>query len=268
VSLLYPRMTERPPNFRINPASPLAQGLVFFGGGLVPGGSRMYDGSVYGNHGTLTEMDPQTDWVWVPELRRWALDFDRSGYCITQRIVDYSSIVTVSSWCYYRTIATSYDGFWGSSANGQAFLAVRPGTHFYLYVNDGNWHNIATDDPQPANTWIHTVSRIQGQKLWIDGIEQNATSPYSASGSYYYALGIYHSDRRLDGCVTDAMLHIRALTDSEIAALADPGNVDLRIGGVPLILPPRRRIFPAAAAGVTGIPRHFMYYQRMSSNVA
>ena len=35
------------------------------------GEQRYVDSSGYGNHGTLTNMDAASDWVWIPELGRW-----------------------------------------------------------------------------------------------------------------------------------------------------------------------------------------------------
>lgn len=46
-----------------------------------PTGNRLLDLSGYGNHGTLTNMDPATDWV--PGPNGWALDFDGSDDYVT-----------------------------------------------------------------------------------------------------------------------------------------------------------------------------------------
>ena len=78
---LYPKMRERPMEFRINYDAPLADGLVFAGlGGHGCVGSMVYpDSSLYANHGTLTNMDAATDWVWCDELKRFGLYFNNSG---------------------------------------------------------------------------------------------------------------------------------------------------------------------------------------------
>jgi hypothetical protein len=51
----------------------LRNGLVFAGLGEHPGTTWYEDQSGLGNHGTLTNMDPATDWVWSEELGRWTL---------------------------------------------------------------------------------------------------------------------------------------------------------------------------------------------------
>jgi len=297
MSLLCPRMTERPPNFRLNPASPLAQGLVFFGGGLVPGGSRMYDGSVYGNHGTLINMDPQTDWAWVPELRRWGLDFHETS----QQIVNCGNGIprlapplplTISCWIYPYPEITSATGvvtlnqgavYYGAQislagyANGRYPIG-------YSYGDGSGANQFARRTAQTQayllyeKTWAHIAGRACGPtdiQVFHEGLSVPVT--YSGEGgniawnpSCDTTIGQTWAnvERYFDGKLADVCVWARALSASEIAALADPGNVDLRVGGVPLILPPRRRIFPAAVAEVAGIPRHFMHYQRMSSNVA
>ena len=60
----------------INYSHPLAKGLVGFWLPLpsLAGGMKLYDLTRYRNHGTLTNMDPRTDWVQTE--RGIALDFD------------------------------------------------------------------------------------------------------------------------------------------------------------------------------------------------
>jgi hypothetical protein len=55
-----------------------AQGLFLFGGGRFPKSNKYVDSSLYGNHGTLTNMDAATDWVWDSTLGRWVMAFDGS----------------------------------------------------------------------------------------------------------------------------------------------------------------------------------------------
>jgi len=264
MSLLYPRMTERPPNFRLNPASPLAQGLVFFGGGLVPGGSRMYDGSVYGNHGTLINMDPQTDWVWVPELRRWAMTFegiDEHVMAPNSTHYNFTSDFTCAAWAHPSSTVAN---------RRLVYRYTNRERGYYLTQNDtdsGQWtfaifadtiQTIDSDAP-PTGDWQHIVGvRHSGQmRIYVDGQQQTDTASCAGSitGTRPLYVGCdYLIKHEFVGDIAEPVLFSRSLTPSEIAALADPGNVDLRVGGVPLILPPRRRIFPD--------------YQRMSSNVA
>ena len=52
----------------------------------------------------------------------------------------------------------------------------------------------------------------------------------------------------MDGFMADILCFSSKLTQDDAKNLADPSNVDLRVGGVPLILPPRRRVWPVAVA--------------------
>src|SRR4030066_177656 len=69
-------MDRFPPQFAINWGHQQAQGLVFAFLGQHPGSNLCFDSSLYGNHGTLTSMDPPNDWVWGHH--GMALDFDGS----------------------------------------------------------------------------------------------------------------------------------------------------------------------------------------------
>jgi len=77
------------------------------------------------------------------------------------------------------------------------------------------------------------------------------THSYSAaptSGGAYINVGCNPAFGYLNSVIADALAWTRMLSEAEIAALADLSNVDLRVGGVPLILPPRRRFWPVAVA--------------------
>ena len=50
----YPKLSQRPEWFTLNPESPLHRGLVFAGLGRVHGAGNYFDSSPYRNHGTLT----------------------------------------------------------------------------------------------------------------------------------------------------------------------------------------------------------------------
>ena len=73
-------MNQRPTIFDLDYQSPLGRGLVYAGLGSGPGTLRATDSSIQRNHGTLTNMNPATDWVWAQELGRKGLDFDGDEY--------------------------------------------------------------------------------------------------------------------------------------------------------------------------------------------
>jgi len=65
-------ISDRPQQFTLanSRQCSLAKGLVFAGLGRAHGSTQYYDSSGRGNNGTLTAMDPATDWVWSSELGR------------------------------------------------------------------------------------------------------------------------------------------------------------------------------------------------------
>jgi hypothetical protein len=68
--------------------------------------------------------------------------------------------------------------------------------------------------------------------------------------------------------LTDVMYWTRALSDNEVKAVMDNTNVDYRIGGVPLILPPRRQMFPATTAEAVTLLFRRNLHQRAGSRGA
>ena len=96
-----------------------------------PGGTILRDLSGRGNHGTLTNMDPATDWVLSGG--RSALDFDGSNDYVSLPIngmsVASGRVFTVSAW-----VSTS------SSANDICFLCIGTltGDRITLFANTGS----------------------------------------------------------------------------------------------------------------------------------
>jgi len=242
-------MPIRPAFPRINILSPLAKGLVFAGLGGGAGSVGLVDASGYGNDGTLTGMDPATDWVWAPELGRWALDYDGSNDYVSianmDTIVDavqYQLLGTVSLW--FRTSDNS------QATQGAAELAagLTDGTPAWLIqINSGNlrtftsgdiyWHSHAIAN----NTWYHYALTCDGTtyRLYYNGVAQSPR----AKTAYTCHHGLVILGNGYNGyavCqIADPIAWSRVLSPSEIAALADPSNVMLRCGGSALIREPR-----------------------------
>ena len=148
-----------------------------------PGGTRLHD-LRGGNWGTLTNMDPATDWV--VNGGKGALDFDGSNdYVATASPFFGGSMGVLSSMsCWLKTTLTTIQSAWGvvetgvagaailyvnsqngsASASGSVTIQIRDnaGGIDLAYatstdVNDGNWHHLL-------------VSRNLGvTRLFIDG---------------------------------------------------------------------------------------------------
>ena len=120
-------------------------------------------------------------------------------------------------------------------------------------LNNGGWHHIAA-----TLGYIPSGQDVTKCAIYVDGVLQgisvsaqsNDWSNYVASNyTYPMTLGARPGSVFFSGSMADPMIFSGVLPPWKIAPIADPSNVDLRVGGVPLILPPRRRVFAAAVAG-------------------
>ncbi len=98
------------------------------------------------------------------------------------------------------------------------------------------------------NNWNHALAihSSSGAQIYLNS--DIVAQTRSSNGQHIMITGIHfgRDNNSFHGYLTDHALWARILSNNEILALADPSNVDLRVGGVPLILPPRRRIWPVA----------------------
>lgn len=146
-------------------------------------GTQLYDLSGYNNTGTLTGMDPATDWT------DEGLDFDGSGDYISG-LGNGSSIRAWSVWFNPRSTINSSSSF-------QTILQTRFGTNNsflvsfgsatillsneYITITDttGN-HRIGVTDGGSisAGDWHHLVisSNYTGYEIWLDGVKKSLTT--------------------------------------------------------------------------------------------
>lgn len=248
-------MAQRPRNFRLNPLSHLAQGLVFAGLGKHVGTEHYYDSSLHANHDTLTNMAPSSDWGWANELNRFALGFDGSNdYALATVLTDDASLAdpfTISCWAIADDtvggkgiISHQLGANWTTpnfiiQRNANAVRAYAPGKwtttstitvgepFHCTYTYEGNatrkCHFYLNGSYVGSATGILDMVASRGDKLWV------------GNGYNGYFLGD----------VSDVMVHRRELSLPEIAALADPSNVMLS----GLLEAPARRWWPVSSGG-------------------
>ena len=257
-------MRERPPTFRINRNSTLAKGLVFagLGGGA---GTLMYaDASGYGNHGTLTNMDPPTDWVWVPELGRWALDFDGTDDYValaqkTPIVGDWS----FSVWYSWNPSENNSYVLLGSSDNelqrNNIRLRKTSDTDYiiiYVYFNDYSsvyWSYFLGGSKFYGLHNLTLAKNGESHELFLDGVSEGAKTTDKTinwSGLYFN----FGATKRSSppsypflGYIIDPLIYNRILSPAEIQQLADPSNVLLS----GMIQNPRTKFWPAVLSAST-----------------
>ncbi len=238
----------------INYGHQLARGLVGFWLPLpsLSGGMKLYDLTLLRNHGTLTNMDPRTDWVQTD--RGIALDFDGVNDYV---LVDDSHIsttypVTVSVWANpiawqaYSIIFTSdVVGFSvGTHTGGNGEVVVRATTGL-----NSDWRtdigNILTD-----GEWAHIAAVLDStngvREVWIDGISRTDTGGTGWDILAGTILGARAGTQYpFAGRLADVIVYDRALASAEIRWLYEDS-----LSGRYEFLNRRRRWWPVAA-GVT-----------------
>jgi len=206
-------------------APELWDGLV----GLWPlaagGGVDAYDLSGYGNHGTLTNMDPATDWV--PSPYGWALDLKNTA-------VQYLTIPAPQ-------LTGSFTFLWLANLNPTAAnhgVAGRPGnwTTALFLENNGNQTFTANDGTGIRYDW-GLAADVSGWHLWSWRWDNVAKSvrfgrdlefhDVAAPGENFSWTLITALGQRMNSCfegpVALATLASRVWLDSEIGQLCvDP----------------------------------------------
>jgi hypothetical protein len=232
--------------------------LVFAGLGPHPGGFNYHDCSPYGNHGTLTNMDPPTDWVWVPELGRWAVDLDRAStqYINAQPVFNGATDATLAIWVRSPAFSgANYDTAIcckaGYSTAGMSIWTLTTGNVWLVRVEGGS----TTIGNQVEGSWVHLAATYTSAttvtQCYYNGAATNsATASRAISTTVNLRCGTpsYGTTNVWTGRLTDPLAFTRALSSSEIAQIADPSNVMLS----GLILPPRRRLWAVPAAAPAG----------------
>ena len=236
----------------LNRYASLRQGLV---GCWVPSlgasGFRLIDRSGYGNHGTLTNMDPGTDWV--PSGGKLALDFDGVDDLASATTKIQAGSLSISAWVFIRTLdsTTRYiAAVQNSGLDGGRMLRINSANQIQFEIigsaiKDANGAALST------GRWIHVAGiKDAGSTGYVyqDGIQSGSVA---LSGVTYTAeLSNFTLGRRpdstanfLNGQLDDIRIYNRALTPSEISLLYTGGR---GVGLMPERIKHRRKISAAA----------------------
>lgn len=227
------------------------------------GGATAFDVSGFGNHGTLTNMDPATDWV-VGE-KGHALDFaSASSQYIAladTAILRPASSLSLSMWAFRRTATTGglFQSAGYDASNGGYKVSLSSGKISFSIRRDAStWKSAASDSALPDVTWTHVACTWDGatMSVYIDGKVQS--SPTACDAIHYGVVattphfGLY-STYYFNGQLTNGLCYNRALTPSEIEQLyAEPWAMPTM----------RRRVYPAVVAGTSyAMPMAIQHYK-------
>jgi len=180
---------QRPPFPRINPRSPLANGLLFASLGGGAGTSQALDSSGFGRNATLSNIDPSNWTVW-PNWGTRAISFP-SGTPYTRRI----NLPTFS-------VPTAYTiGGWarcdgpGTSGFGRLFASVGTTTVPYARAITGTFECYDTQLTTFSYTngeefhWANTKTDGQYGRLYKNGVLASTASLYGGTLSVPYYIG-------------------------------------------------------------------------------
>jgi len=248
-----PQPKQRPDSFRLNPLHPLARGLVFAGLGGLHGGVQYQDHSLHRNHGTLTNMDPATDWVWSEELGRWALrGFTSNTSYVTLPQVLSSAPWTCAGWANPDRAEGGAD-HWAiacRSTNLDSLLTLRESGS--VQVTDDSWTRVVRVVISVLG-WHHWAAVCTGDgaadtvTMYRDGVSigSDSMSGHTINYTRIDKHGKTYSSDTEECPMSDPLIYNRTLTPAEIRQLADPSNVMLS----GLIRPPQRRVWPVSSGG-------------------
>ena len=245
------QLLQRPDNFLLDYDHELAKNLIFAGLGKDIGSAIYRDSSRYGKHGTLTTMTPSSDWVYSPQLSRFALKFNDAGKIVVGALTGDASPYTISLWAQRNTIIDGYSAITGGTLPYKDALWVyENGNVAYGNANLGgaysSWNGLWTDKTLFHHLAIVVTNNANGQYtyLYFDGIYKGlSVGAITAEGVFdAFTIGMLATEHTYKwvGQISDVLIHRSILSYGAIQKLANP--FDPMLDG--MLLPPKRKIFP------------------------
>jgi len=229
----------------------LGRGLVFAALGGGAGTVTAFDATLHGNDGTLTNMDPATDWVDVPELGRKGLDFDdtNSEYVNipTLPIGSYPAF-TLHAWLPATSYLARTVDYWRNYVNSGTYVCVCGYGNAFQFNCRNNFDATAAITLASSASGLYAVTAVRHSlshhAIYLDGTLAGEDIAHTVSGLFTQQVTTIGD---IQGIAVDHMCWDRALSRHEIAALADKSNVNLSLGGQDAIWTPQRSYFYSAA---------------------
>lgn len=197
---------------------------------LGPTGKTLYDLSGNGNHGTLTLMDPATDWV--TGRNGWALDFDGDNDEVQCPNMITGNFWSFSAWIYPRSVSAVAE--WGPTILGKSNAASD--YPIWIFIENGvlNVHAFTDNAYGPdavtgailsANNWYHIAIAAENGStvnIYVDGVLEGTgiSAGDSPNANTHIKIGNHRvSGLEYDGLISEALLWDRALSAEEVAEL-------------------------------------------------
>lgn len=221
---------------QLNKTHPLAKGMVACWLMNEGTGDKVFDLSGNQHHGTLTNMDPTTDWVAGKD--GWGLDFNGANDRVIlsnnmlRHFVD--DKLSLSLWMLARDLS-SVGQLLMAGANSNASPGYRlyfiDATTIGFIVGNGTIRDSAyfpLSSPLIINTWNHiavTADLALEKKLYLNGVLTNTLSlslggSLKAATTTAHSFGGWASDTEIfNGKVCSMYMHNRVLAASEVNQL-------------------------------------------------
>jgi hypothetical protein len=233
-----------------------------------PTGDTLLDLSGYRNHGTLTNMDPATDWV--TQQDGWALDFDGSNDHIdcgqgTQCSGAGPYYIAARIWCSPSQGAGLYCVVGKCSISGaDGYYLARYQSDIRVVYNGPVSAYCQTVSPVAASTWLHVIGSYDPASgecgIWLDGVSVpvggDTNTGIVPPNTYKLTIGARNNGANniwLGQTSNVTIWRGRYMSASEIAAVAADPLCFLR---------PRRRWW-AVAPAAAGVYRVRRYHDRL-----
>jgi len=184
-------------------------------------GLTLRDESVYGNHGTLTNMDSASDWV--VSGGKGALDFDGTDdYVVTSFTSQTLSVFSLSTWIKLNAVA----GFGLAELFSTDSTPIfSNGTYFeyqyglnWLYIKGQSGANSSELEANLINSWNH-IAVVVGDGV-TRGFLNGTPMPVAMNNREVSSTILQDFSSTINGQLDDLRLYDRALTPSEIRTLA------------------------------------------------
>lgn len=196
-------------------------------------GSTAIDSSGYGNNGTLTNMDPETDWV--TGKINGALDFDGTNDYVSLSPIPTlaGKSVTIAAWIkaddvsasYYHSIVSQYD-----PTEEVGYILCLYGDKPRLYIN--YWTSATSTESINTSDWFHIVGTYDNfkAKIYVDGglkaTEKMLLGEAGVNHDAYIGRG---STSYFDGKIDDVRIYNWAMDIVEIWEVMFPDTTKFRI---------------------------------------